>query len=137
MSALDEAVPLLMEAAFRLGLFLSFRGRMVSLLGFKRMLPPSSRPTDVLSPAPELSADCGIEATVSVSTVIFRVPPSDCLDFADGRGVYLLLTGTVFGLGALTSLAAFLLHSSLLFPSLSLSPIFVCFSALSSLLLPF
>jgi hypothetical protein len=42
-SAFDEAVPEWMDGAFRFGGFLSFLGRIVSLLGFNRRLP-STRP---------------------------------------------------------------------------------------------
>lgn len=60
-------MPAVTEGAFRLGFFFSFLGRIVSELGFVRILP--------LPPAPP-TATWGMEVTVSVSTVIVRVDPS-------------------------------------------------------------
>jgi hypothetical protein len=68
-SALEEAVPALIEGAFRLAGFLSFLGRIVSLLGLRRKLP-STRPEAERSWL--LIVACAIEGTVSVSTVMLR-----------------------------------------------------------------
>jgi hypothetical protein len=62
-------VPALIDGAFRFASFLSFLGRMVSLLGFSRRLP-STRPEAERSWLPMV--DCGTEGTVSVSTVMLR-----------------------------------------------------------------
>jgi hypothetical protein len=62
-------VPEWIEGAFRLAVFLSFFGRIVSLLGLRRRLP-SVRPDTERS---WLLIDAwAMEGTVSVSTVIFR-----------------------------------------------------------------
>jgi hypothetical protein len=70
---LNTPVPLLIEGALRVVRFLSFLGRIVSVLGFIRREPPRSG-----LPKVERSIvaiwDWGIELTVSVSTVMFRVP---------------------------------------------------------------
>lgn len=121
-----------MDGVLRDTLFLSFLGLMVSLLGFRRTLPPpSARPVTERSPV--LRADCGIELTVSVSTVMFRLAPSGCRDLAEESGVKAFFEGTVLGRGALVGVwLALRPRVSLLLPSLSLSPIRVCFSADSS-----
>jgi hypothetical protein len=62
-------VPALIDAAFRFAGFLSFLGRIVSLLGLSRKLP-STRPEAERSWLPMV--DCATEGTVSVSTVILR-----------------------------------------------------------------
>lgn len=77
-------VPALMDAAFRLGGFFSFFGRMVSLLGFRRM-PPSARPEAERS---WFTIDaCATEGTVSVSTVMLRSGGSRArVDMEDSDG---------------------------------------------------
>lgn len=62
-------MPVVIDGAFRLLGFLSFLGRIVSLLGFSRKLP-STRPDAERSWLPMV--DCATEGTVSVSTVILR-----------------------------------------------------------------
>jgi hypothetical protein len=59
----------LIDGAFRFAGFLSFFGRMVSLLGFNRRLP-STRPEAERSWLPIV--DCATEGIVSVSTVMLR-----------------------------------------------------------------
>ena len=59
----------LIEGAFLFGGFLSLRGRIVSLLGFKRRLP-STRPEAERSWLPMVA--WAMEGTVSVSTVMLR-----------------------------------------------------------------
>lgn len=66
-SALEEAVPELMEGAFRGFLCFSFFGRIVSLLGLRRRLP-SARPDAERSGFPIVA--CATDGTVSVSTVM-------------------------------------------------------------------
>ena len=101
---------------------------MVSLLGLRRRLPPVS----VLfarfrSTAPPPRATCGIELTVSVSTVMFLTDPSpDALLFG-GSCVKDFLVCTVGGFAEFVAAADFLtfpssplLTSALLFPPLSL-----------------
>lgn len=62
-------VPALMDGAFRFAGFLSFLGRIVSLLGFRRM-PPSGRPEAERS---WFTMEAwATEGTVSVSTVMLR-----------------------------------------------------------------
>lgn len=65
----DLPVPECIDGAFRFAGFRSFRGRIVSLLGFKRRLP-STRPEAERSWFPMVV--CATEGTVSVSTVMFR-----------------------------------------------------------------
>jgi hypothetical protein len=65
----DLPVPALIDGAFRFAGFLSFFGRMVSLLGFNRRLP-STRPEAERSWLPIV--DCATEGIVSVSTVMLR-----------------------------------------------------------------
>jgi hypothetical protein len=102
------------------------------LLGFSRTLPLFS-PRPPLRRSPAFSDDCGIDWTVSVSTVIFRVP-SGCRDFVVVKAGKLFLGVEVFDFGwwllGSMSDARGLFVSSLLFPppSLSLSPVLVCFS---------
>ena len=61
-------MPELIDGAFRFVAFLSFLGRIVSLLGLRRKLP-SARPEAERSwPMPA----CATEGTVSVSTVMLR-----------------------------------------------------------------
>lgn len=82
----DLPVPELMDGAFRFGGFLSFLGRIVSLLGFSRRLP---------SPRPEAErswlamVDCATDWTVSVSTVMLRKGGSarDRLDKEESDGL--------------------------------------------------
>jgi hypothetical protein len=62
-------VPEVTDGALRAVFFFSFFGRMVSELGLARILP-------LLPPAGPPTATCGIELTVSVSTVIFLLDPS-------------------------------------------------------------
>jgi hypothetical protein len=62
-------VPALIDGAFRFAGFLSFLGRIVSLLGLSRKLP-STRPEAERSWLPMV--DCATEGTVSVSTVMLR-----------------------------------------------------------------
>jgi hypothetical protein len=62
-------VPALIDGAFRFAGFLSFLGRIVSLLGFNRKLP-STRPEAERSWLPMV--DWATEGTVSVSTVMLR-----------------------------------------------------------------
>lgn len=73
-----------MDAAFRLGGFLSFFGRIVSLLGFRRT-PPSARPEAERS---WFTMDaCATEGTVSVSTVMLRRGGSrERVDIEDSDG---------------------------------------------------
>jgi hypothetical protein len=101
----------LMEGALREAFFLPFPGRMVSLLALTRRVPPSVRPDATRSdPAPRVV--CGIELTVSVSTVIFFVEGSAMLDL----GFKLLneaLETIVLALGVLSgsTSSSFLLRS--------------------------
>ena len=61
----------------RTAFFLSFFGRIVSVLALgRRLLDVSVRPGPFLSLAPPPTATCGTELTVSVSTVIVFVAPS-------------------------------------------------------------
>ena len=62
-------MPEVTGGALRAVFFFSFFGRMVSELGLVRILP-------LFPPAGPPTATCGIELTVSVSTVMFRVDPS-------------------------------------------------------------
>lgn len=71
-------MPWLILLAFAEGFLRSFFGLIVSLLGFKRTLPLFS-PLPPLDRSPALSDDWGMDCTVSVSTVMFRVP-SGCRD---------------------------------------------------------
>jgi len=77
MSAFVEAPPPMIEGGFRTTFFFSFFGRIVSLLGLIRKVPPPSALV-----LPDRSAGllfvlvCGIDATVSVSTVITLVEAS-------------------------------------------------------------
>jgi len=130
MSAFDDAVPLCIEGAFLGALFLSFLARIVSVLGFNLMLPPASpRPPDLSA----LSCDWGMEATVSVSTVMFLVP-SPALDRAERGGT--VFVGARRGFNWLIDGGCCLLpRPSLLFPSLSLSMMRGCLSAANSSLL--
>lgn len=102
------------------------------MLGFSRTLPLfSPRPPFRRSPA--FSDDCGIDATVSVSTVMFRVP-SGCRDFVVVKAGKLFFGVEVFGFGCwvpgVIDDMRGLFVPSLLYPppSLSLSPVLVCFS---------
>jgi hypothetical protein len=81
MRHLPEAV--LIEGALRAAFFRSFFGRMVSLLAFTRRVPaPASRPAPARSDGGP-SAACGMEDTVSVSTVMFsRAGSTPDLDFS-------------------------------------------------------
>jgi hypothetical protein len=63
-------VPVVTDGVLRVVFFFSFFGRIVSVLALVRMLPA------LLAPPGPPSATCGIELTVSVSTVIFLVDPS-------------------------------------------------------------
>ena len=81
-----------MDGALRFGIFLSFLGRIVSLLGFNRRLP-SIRPEAERSWL--LMVACAIEGTVSVSTVMLRRGGSrarDDSDVKEGLVETLLLT---------------------------------------------
>lgn len=62
-------MPALIDGAFRFAGFLSFLGRIVSLLGFNRKLP-SARLEAERSGLPMV--DCATDGTVSVSTVMLR-----------------------------------------------------------------
>jgi hypothetical protein len=62
-------VPEVTDGALRAVFFFSFFGRIVSELGLVRILP-------LFPPAGPPTATCGIELTVSVSTVMFLVEPS-------------------------------------------------------------
>jgi len=62
---------------FRVGFFFSFFGRIVSLLGLVRKLPFVP-----CVPTPGASATCGIDVTVSVSTVMFCNDISPALPLA-------------------------------------------------------
>lgn len=84
-------VPWLTLLAFAEGFFRSFLGLIVSLLGFNRTLPLFS-PRPPVDRSPALREDCGIDWTVSVSTVMFRVP-SDCRDFVVVKAGKLFLGG--------------------------------------------
>lgn len=105
---------------------------MVSLLGFSRTLPLFS-PRPPLDRSPALSDDCGIDCTVSVSTVMFRVP-SGCRDLVVVKAGKLFFDGAIFDFcwdvdGCETE-ALGLLVPSLVFPppSPSLSRVFLGFS---------
>ena len=122
-------MPELKDGAFRTTFFLSFFGRIVSLLGFKRILPlVSVRPRTLRSPAPPPRATCGIELTVSVSTVMFLTDPSLAVlplvkgscedDFFDCIIGGLALLATVVGF-RLSLPSSFTLVSPLLLPALS------------------
>ena len=127
-------VPWLTLLVFAEGFFRSFFGLIVSLLGFSRTLPLFS-PRPPFNRSPALIDDCGIDCTVSVSTVMFRVP-SGCLDFVDVNagneffGVGVEIFGFCWLLLAWAKEGRGLSIPSLLFPppSLSLSPVLVCFS---------
>lgn len=54
----------------RFGFCLSFFGRIVSLLGFSRTLPIASTLPDVERSCPPPMVGCGMDGTVSVSTVM-------------------------------------------------------------------
>lgn len=73
-------MPEWMDGAFRFGGFLSFLGRIVSLLGFNRRLP-STRPEAERSWL--LIVACAIDGTVSVSTVMLRRGGSRARDDSD------------------------------------------------------
>lgn len=115
-------VPLWTEGALREVLFLLVLGLMVSLLGLSRTLPPPS--PRLVPERSALRADCGIELTVSVSTVMLRVP-SVVLDFADDSGDRAALVRAFLCRGAVAEFSLLgLALPSLLFPSLSpLSPL--------------
>ena len=86
---INVPVPWFRLLAFCVAFFLSFFGLMVSVLSFDRTVPlPSLRVPPDLSPVP--IADCGIEGTVSVSTVMPCLP-SPCRDFTDESGVKLFV----------------------------------------------
>lgn len=80
-----------MLLAFRSTFFRSFLGRIVSVLGFSRTLPASFRRPKERSPA--VKPDCGIDCTVSVSTVIFCFPSAGRLLVEDSG-----YAGFTFGL---------------------------------------
>lgn len=84
-----------MLLAFAEGFFRSFLGRIVSLLGFSRNVPLFS-PRGPPDRSPALIADCGIDWTVSVSTVMLRVLLSGCLDFDEANAGKLLFDGGGF-----------------------------------------
>lgn len=123
MSKVNPPVPEFAEGAFRTTLFFSFFGRIVSLLGLRRKLPPVSVLRRVFrSPAPPPKASCGIELTVSVSTVMFLTDPSAgaVLPFVNGNCVNDLFDCTVGGLAELGAVAGFrvsFLPSALLDPA--------------------
>ena len=102
------------------------------MLGFSRTLPLCS-PRPPFRRSPALSDDCGIDCTVSVSTVMFRVP-SGCRDFVVVRAGKLFFGVEVFGFGCwlpgvMVDVRGLFVPSLLLPPpSLSLSPVLVCFS---------
>lgn len=73
-------MPEWIDGAFRFGGFLSFFGRIVSLLGFNRRLP-SARPEAERSWL--LMVACAIEGTISVSTVMLRKGGSRARDDSD------------------------------------------------------
>jgi hypothetical protein len=76
-------VPEVSDGAFRDVFFFSFLGRIVSALCLARRLPLFPAP-----PAPTPTATCGIELTVSVSTVMFLAEPSpDGFPLAPAAGV--------------------------------------------------
>lgn len=58
-------MPVVTEGCFRVPFFFSFFGRIVSLLGLVRRLP-----FEPWTPPPGATATCGIEVTISVSTVM-------------------------------------------------------------------
>ncbi len=58
-------MPAVTAGCFRVGFFFSFFGRIVSVLAFVRRLAP-----DPWTPVPGTSGACGIDVTVSVSTVM-------------------------------------------------------------------
>jgi hypothetical protein len=64
-------------------LFFSRFGLIVSLLGLRRTLPPASVLPGPHSPAPPPTATCGMELTVSVSTVMFGTEGSPVGLFLD------------------------------------------------------
>ena len=73
-------MPEWIDGAFRFGSFLSFLGRIVSLLGFNRKLP-STRPEAERSWL--LMVACAIDGTISVSTVMLRRGGSRARDDSD------------------------------------------------------
>jgi hypothetical protein len=91
---LNTPVPLLIEGALRVARFLSFLGRIVSVLGFMRREPPRSGLPRVERSIVAI-CDCGIELTVSVSTVMFRVP-SEARDLLEPRPGYTALMAARF-----------------------------------------
>lgn len=128
MSAFDDTVPVLIDVGFRVAFFFSFLGRMVSLLGLRRRLPPSPLPEAPRSPVTAPRATWGTELTVSVSTVMFLTDPSppDLAALFGFRLVKDLLAKTADGCFVVVMEGAFkwslssLLASPLIFPLLSL-----------------
>ena len=134
-------MPAFNDGAFRTAFFFSFSffGLTVSWLGFKRRLPPVSvRLSAFRSPAPPPKATCGIELTVSVSTLMFLTDPSVAvLLFVKGSWEYDRFGWTPIGFAELAAVVDFRLSfpsstplvSPLLWPVLSLPlPISDCVS---------
>lgn len=129
-------VPDATEACFRVGAFRrSFLGRMVSVLGFNRTDPLGSPlPAPGRSTFPPVSDACGIELTVSVSTVMFSLAVlalGVLRDVYDPEGANLVREVCVL-IGAVGRLLRF---PSLLLPlllSLPLSVTLLARSAMSS-----
>ena len=127
---MDPPLPALIDGTLRATLFLSFLGRIVSVLAFKRRLLLVSVLTRLprsLDPATNVA--CGMELTVSVSTVMFLTDPSVPLlgALVKGNWVNDLFEDTAAGLDELAAMGGFLgslLVSGLafvaLFPALSL-----------------
>jgi hypothetical protein len=128
-------MPEVTDGGLRVVFFLSFLGRIVSELGFVRMLPFT--PALPLPP----TAICGIDVTVSVSTVIFRVDPSP-ESFPRPAAVaattlYGFIGGTGFGRGTRGfEIVVCLIFKSSLLPPLSLPLSVVPVSDLFLRLLP-
>lgn len=134
-------MPAFNDGAFRTAFFFSFSflGLTVSWLGFKRKLPVVSvRLSGFRSPAPPPRATCGIELTVSVSTLIFLPDPSVAvLLFVNGSWEYDRFGWTPRGFAEFAAVVDFRLSlpssmplvSPLLCPALSLPlPISDCAS---------
>ena len=108
-------MPVVTDGALRVVFFFSFFGRIVSVLALVRILPA------LLAPPGPPSATCGIELTVSVSTVMFLVDPSpDALPLPRPFVVNDLVVGAALGREAAAGAAEvdFILISP--FPPLSL-----------------
>ena len=128
MSALEDGFP--DTGGLRVVRFFSFLGRMVSALGFGRKALCSLR-DDPRSPAPTPSETCGIDVTVSVSTIMFDTVPSPGLERATFRDVMDRLGSTSPGGRDTGGLRLSSPEPELLFPPLSLPLSTACRTASS------